>query len=106
MWNGFVKPGDILDGRYGVGGNPRGVYFHIPNEVFSRQKNNVSRNLKNLPDLIVLNADGRYWSPELKSVNGKLSTGQKAVRKIIHTPDFKSLEHFNLELIRWINNER
>ena len=103
MLNGFVKPGNIEDDRFSYV-NIRGIFFHISEAVWKaiRHVPGVSDNLKNLPDLIVLNIDGRYWLPELKSKKGRKRKGQKALAKILPIEEHKLFDRFCQRFHEWL----
>lgn len=94
---GWVKAG-LIEKR--VGQVIRGVFVHIPNQVFG--KNTVARDwLKNLPDLICYHPDGRYISFELKAKIGKKSKGQIAIAKYMQIQEERVFENFVKSLEAW-----
>lgn len=96
---GWVKPGAIAEAK----GMVRGVYTHVPNQAFSRNRGVVAA-LKNLPDLILFHMDGRYKMFELKSKSGKRRSGQKALAKHIPIEEEKVFDNFVKSLESWYFN--
>jgi len=95
---GWVKPGSMVAQERQ---NIKGIFIHIPNQAFGPSSTVVGLWLKNLPDLMFFQPDGRYIGFELKSRSGKSNKGQRALARHLNVIECKTFDYFIEKLEAW-----